>query len=349
VQPILYYVHHQGGGHWRRALAVAENLSRPVVFASSVPPPRALPASGSYVPLPLDYSESDNAGNQNAHGRLHWAPLHQVGLLARHRRLLDAVAEYRPALAVVDVSVEVTVILRTSGVPVTAVRLPGVRDDPAHHLGFGLADDVVMPVPADWGLHTGLPRTHAVGLVAAGSAGPAAENGGRRRAVVLVGTGGSRLDAQQCVRIARDLPDHQVQVLGLSRPARLAALPGNLSFSGRVQDPRDALGAASVAIGNTGLGTVADVITAGRPFVTLPEARPFDEQLLTAQALERHGTVVLRHLPRRGGWAEAVHRAESQSPSPLIADGAKRFAELINSRATCAAPPVIDLTALETA
>ncbi len=355
MQPILYYVHHQGGGHWRRALAMAEKLYRPVVFASSGPPPRALPASATYVPLPLDYSAEQAVGNPDAHGRLHWAPTHEAGLLGRHQKLLDAVAQYRPAMAVVDVSVEVTVLLRVSGVPVTAVRLPGVREDPAHRLGFDLADEVVMPVPADWGLHRGMPRTHAVGLVAAGGSEPVTTNEGRPRAVVLVGTGGSRLDAQQCVRIATDLPDHDVQVLGLTRPSALAVLPGNLTFAGRIRDPRSRIRAASVVIGNTGLGTVADVVTAGRPFVTLPEARPFDEQRVTADALEQRGAVVLRRMPTRGGWAEAVHRAEAQGASPLIADGAQRFAELVESRAASLAPSStdssvsIDLVALETA
>jgi UDP-N-acetylglucosamine--N-acetylmuramyl-(pentapeptide) pyrophosphoryl-undecaprenol N-acetylglucosamine transferase len=329
MRPVLYYVHHQGLGHWRRALAVTANLSRPVIFASSTPPPQPLPATARFRLLPADFPVLAEAG-VSAHGRLHWAPTGHSGLLERHHLLLTEAARHRPAVAVVDVSVEVTVFLRSSGIPVIAVRLPGRRDDAPHDLGFGLADDVVMPVPSAWHLHDGLARTTAVGLV--GAAGPA--DSGRapepRRVLVVVGSGGSRLDRDQCVRIAADLPDHQVRVLGLSG----RNTPVNLTFAGRVTDPRAEFAAASVVIGNAGLGTVSDVVTAGRPFVAVPEDRSFDEQRTTGRALTAHrDAVVLTDLPSAGGWRDAVEQATARGPAALIADGAVRFARLIEARA----------------
>ncbi|GLY30488.1 hypothetical protein [Kineosporia sp. NBRC 101731] len=338
MRPILYYVHHQGLGHWRRALAVAGMLERPVVLASSGPPPGELPATCRHLRLPLDWSDrdyGDGAGN-DAHGQLHWAPLHEDGLLHRHQMLLDAVARYRPLLAVVDVSVEVTVLLRTSGVPVVAVRQPGLRDDPAHALGFALADEVVMPVPQSWGLHTGRPRTRAVGLVSGARRVVAeSDDGGRPRAVVLVGSGGSRLGAKACAQIAAGLPGHDVHVLGLSGPTA-----ANLSFRGRIEDVGTELGAAHVAIGNTGLGTLGDVVAARRPFVALPEERPFGEQEATARALEAAGdAVVLTRMPGPTGWAQAVARATT--PPALVADGAERFARLLEERCRTVDPVAV--------
>ncbi|GLY15183.1 hypothetical protein Kisp01_21980 [Kineosporia sp. NBRC 101677] len=330
MRPILYYVHHQGSGHWRRALAMAEQLPRPVIFASSAQPPRDLPPSCEHVPLPLDFGPVNEG--PDAHGALHWAPTHQPGLLARHRLLLSAAAHHQPVLAVVDVSVEIAVLLRTSGIPVVAVRLPGQRTDPAHNLGFALADQVVMPVPESWGLHTNLPRTHAVGLVTAARRVLKSNNNGRPRAVVVVGTGGSRLDARRCAEIAVDLPDHEVTVLGLDAPAE--AGPANLSFQGRVADAGPAIAEASVVIGNTGLGTVGEVTTAGKPFVTLPEQRAFDEQEATAKALDGVGAAVaLWQLPEPGGWADAVRRAMLLPEQDEPEVGAARFAQLVEAQA----------------
>jgi len=398
VRSVLYYVHHQGLGHWRRALAVTAHLSRPVIFASSAPPPQPLPASARFRLLPNDFPAPAEAG-ADAHGRLHWAPSRHDGLLGRHHLLLAEAARHRPLLAVVDVSVEVTVLLRTSGIPVIAVRQPGRRDDDAHTLGFALADEVVMPVPEEWGLHAGLARTTAVGLVGAGapagvgsaefetagfgsagfgsagfetaefetaefetagfgsaefetaefetagfgsagfgSAGlrSAAAVGApdRPRVLIVVGQGGSRLDAHQCALIAADLPDHPVRVLGLPlRPNRPSG-PGNLTFVGRVNDPRAELAAADVVIGNAGLGTVSDVVGAGRAFVAVPEDRPFEEQHATGRALAAHRqAVVLTDLPAAGGWRTAVAQAIARGPADLTVDGAARFAELIEVRA----------------
>lgn len=328
MRPILYYVHHQGQGHWRRALAVAEQLDRPVVLASSSAPPRRLAPSCRYLPLPLDYSAGQDHTGNDANGQLHWAPPHHDGLLQRHQILLEAAERYRPPLAVVDVSVEVTVLLRTSGIPVVAVRQPGERVDPAHELGFGLADEVIMPVPPEWNLHQGLPRTRAVGFVS-GTHLPSLKtnNGGRLRAVVVVGSGGSRLDSGRCAQIASELPDHDVHVLGLAGRS-----VGNLVYRGQVEDARGDLGEASVVIGNAGLGTVGEVLTAGKPFVVVPEERPFGEQDATAAALEATGAaVVLHHLPEPGGWARAVQKATA--PPPVASDGAQAFAHLLEERA----------------
>ena len=339
MRPILYYVHHQGLGHWRRALAVAAQLSVPVVFASSTPPPRPLSPRGQFVRLPLDHSAAAMP-DPDAQGQLHWAPLHQGGLLERHRLLLAAAARHGPVLAVVDVSVEVTVLLRTSGVPVIAVRLPGEREDPPHRLGFALADQTVMPVPAAWGLHAGLSRTEAVGLVGATRPLPDPRpDRNRRQVLVIVGRGGSRLDETQCTRIATDLPDHQVRVLGLNPPATHSMR--NLTFAGQVDDPRPDLASASVVIGNAGLGTVSDVVTAGRPFVVLPEDRPYGEQAATGQALAATGAaVVLSELPPPGGWKQAVARAQAGGAPHLVADGATRFARLIEEHCAELEPPM---------
>jgi UDP-N-acetylglucosamine--N-acetylmuramyl-(pentapeptide) pyrophosphoryl-undecaprenol N-acetylglucosamine transferase len=335
MRPVLYYVHHHGLGHWRRALAVTAELARPVIFASTAPPPQPLPAGASYLPLPADAPARGAGPVVDANGRLHWAPTGHAGLLRRHQLLLAEAARRHVGLGVVDVSMEVAVLLRTSGIPVVAVRLPGGRTDPAHELGFALAEEVVMPVPPVWGLHTGLARTRAVGLVGASS--PARPRvpvtPGRPRILVVVGAGGSALDAAACARIADELPGYEVRVAGLAAPP-VEGGTGAATFLGRLPDPRAELAAAAVVIGNAGLGTVSDILTARRPFVALPGERPFGEQAATGRALARSGqAVVLTGLPAPGGWSEAVRAAVALGPGDQVVDGAPRFARVIERQA----------------
>lgn len=334
--PVLWYVHHHGVGHWRRALAVVRRMTRDVVLMSSTPPPDRLPDHARYVPLAPDFPAAGVGAvtRAAAGGVLHWAPPHHRGLLARHGAVLAQAIRIQPSLAVVDVSVELTVLLRTSGVPVIAVRLPGERTDPAHQLGFDLADEVLMPVPARWGLHSGLRRTVPVGLVSALAPRPVTPVPPRGPVVVVVGAGGSRLDLDQCARIAADLPDRRVRVLGISPAAARTGLGSNLEFTGRIDDPTAELAAASVVVTNGGLGSLADAVRAGRPLVVLPEDRPFDEQLTSAAALGAGGdAVVLTGLPGPGGWSAAITRAEAAGPPTLNADGARHFADRVEYRA----------------
>ena len=352
--PILWYVHHDGTGHWRRALAVVGQLSRDVVLMSSAQPPGLLPENARFLPLPPDFPASaEPAERADAGGALRWAPPHHRGLLTRNSAILAQAARIQPSLAVVDGSVEVTALLRTSGVPVIAVRLPGDRSDAAHQLGFDLADEVVMPVPARWGLHSGLARTVSVGLVSALPQTPSAEavptDG---PVVVLAGRGNRRLDLAECARIAAEVPERRVRVLGLDRSPELLAHPGlpdqpgptgpagptgwgpNLDFAGRTVDPSAALAAASVVVTNGGLGAIADVVRAGRPLVVLPEDRPFGEQHATAAALATGGgAVVLTEAPAAGGWRTVIETAVAAGPPRLSANGARNFANRVERRA----------------
>lgn len=340
--PILWYVHHDGAGHWRRALAVVRQLSRDVVLMSSAQPPGLLPENARFLPLPPDFpAGSEPTERAEAGGALHWAPPHHRGLLTRNGAILAQAARIQPSLAVVDMSVEVTALLRISGIPVIAVRLPGERTDAAHQLGFDLADEVVMPVPARWGLHSGLARTVSVGLVSTLDPSAATAVPVDGPVVVLPGRGSRRLDLAGCARIAAELPERRVRVLGLDRSPELLAhpdLPGaygpNLDFAGRIVDPAAALAAASVVVTNGGLGALADIVRAGRPVVVLPEDRPFHEQQATAAALEAGGgATLLAEAPAAGGWRTVIENAIAAGPPPFSANGARNFANRVERRA----------------
>lgn len=326
---MLWYVHHHGNGHWRRALAVAEVACTPVVLASSAAPPWTLPANAEFLELPAD-ADADGAGgtvgeaagghgdtDPTAGGALHWAPLGHRGLLQRHALLLRTAAELGVRHAVVDVSVEVTVLLRASGLAVTLVQLPGQRGDRPHQLGRDLATRLVSPTPPGWQLAgDAIP----LGLVSP-LAGPSHVRAARSDAndlngpvVVVAGAGGGGLEKR---------------ALGFLRQA---AAPREVVVAAGGQDMAITLGAASVVVGATGLGTVADVAAVGRPFVALPAERPHGEQQATAEALRlRRLAVVPGSSPDSvEAWRATLETAAELGPLRAAVDGAEHFAALLD-------------------
>ena len=131
---IGYYAHHHGAGHLSRAAAVARCLDEPVTLLSSAAVSKS-PVFVDSVELADDAPGKASYDDITAHGQLHWAPYHHRGLQRRMSQVARWVEFARPSVVVVDVSVEVTNLVRLLGVPVVVVAMPGNRADPAHQWG----------------------------------------------------------------------------------------------------------------------------------------------------------------------------------------------------------------------
>lgn len=295
---IGYYVHHVGRGHLRHATCIASALGSATTGLSSLPRPDGW--AGPWIELERD--DTSSARDPGARGRLHWAPLHDRGLAGRMARIAAWIADAHPAAVVVDVSVEVTVLARLMGVPVVVMALPGDRTDPAHQLGYSLADAILAPWPPglagmDRDLQPWCDRVHHVGGLSrfAGRCPAAPATGTRRRVVVLQGSGGTSVTPDDVAAAAASTPDWDWRRLG----------PGAW-----VEDPWPELSAADVVVTHAGLGALADVATAGRPAVVVPEERPHDEQRATAGALSDAGLAVTsERWPDVGEWPALLARA----------------------------------------
>lgn len=75
--------------------------------------------------------------------------------------LVNAIATLRPRRMVVDVSVEVALLCRLAGVPVTVMAMPGERGDAVHGLGYDIADEIVARGRARCTGRTGWPAMTA--------------------------------------------------------------------------------------------------------------------------------------------------------------------------------------------
>ncbi len=337
---IGYYVHHHGRGHQHRAVTLCASLTEPVTGLSSLPRPASWP--GPWVQLPAD-DDGPDPHDVTAGGALHWAPLHDEGARSRAHVLSSWIAEARPRLLVVDVSVEATVLARLHGVPVVSMVLPGRRGDAAHELGFRLSTELVAAwPPGACGMTPGLAphqlaRIHHLGGVSrlrpADSRAP--RRRGTRRVVLLQGKGdpGTPPPAQR--RLAEQTPQWHWTFLGGDHGTW-------------VDDPAALLADADVVVTHAGQGAVADVAASRVPAVVVPAARPFEEQTSTAAALARGGwpVVVREELPQEG-WPELLEGVAALDGDHWAAwcDGAaaRRFARVVEA---VARPPaaLADLT-----
>lgn len=312
---IGYYVHHHGHGHLHRAISLTGALDEPVVGLSSLPRPAGVDFA-DWLDLapddPLEHPDDPRAG-----GALHWAPLNSAGYGRRMQQLASWIAQARPRLVVVDLSVEVSALVRLLGVPTVVVTLPGDRSDDAHRLAYRLAAAVIAPWPRPVydppHLHPYADKIVFTGAISRFDHEPVHPAPGDRQALLLLGSGGS--DA------AVSGPDPA----GTWRWTTLGGRSGPWS-----DDVWTAVQSADVVVTHAGLNALAEVAAARRPAVVLPQDRPFGEQRATAAALQTAGlATVLPGWPHPHEWPQLLETAAARGESWARwndGQGAARFA-----------------------
>lgn len=323
---IGYYVHHHGHGHRHRAIAIADQLSIPVVGLSSTARPAGW--TGPWLELPSD-ANGPHPKDERASGRLHWVPEHDAGLVERMALISDWLRRERPALVVVDVSVEVALLCRLHGIPVITMVLPGDRSDPAHRLVHDIARRVLGAWPAHAeGMISGLDEANDVTRVGAMSRFDRRDRPTRvatrgRSAALLLGGGGSRVDADAVDRMRASAPDWDWTILGG---------PGEAW----TDDPWPVLCAADVAVTHAGQNALAEVAAARTPAIVFAEDRPYDEQQATVASLRR-GPWPAFTLDSLADVADALDLARGLDGSAWASwndgDGAVRAAAIIELEA----------------
>lgn len=332
IRPIGYYVHHHGDGHRQRALALAGLDPQRFTMLGTGLAGRSGPVRAIDLPddRMLDVGAFDGIdGTWSRPDALHYAPLDHHGVRQRMGLIAQWIAEARPGLMVVDVSVEVAMLARLCATRVAFVRLSGRRDDPAHCEAYRAASLLIAPFAAVLDDMT-LPQwirdktVYCPGIVSE----PQAAAAPRPKTVLVVGgKGGAPQDGARLADAAAATPDHAWRVIG---PATLPErCPDNLVFVGWTDNAQGEIAAAEVVVGAAGDGLVNAVIAQGRPFLCCPEPRPFDEQLQKADALRAAGAAVLiAPWPEPERWPELLDEARGLDRGRLAAlgdpDGAAR-------------------------
>ena len=322
-RPVGYYVHHHGHGHRARAEAVLRHLRAPAVVLTSAPLTEGLARVADVVPLPLDTDVEGGAPPSF----LHYAPIESAGLRERMATIAAWAARARPALLVVDVSVEVALLGRLLGLPVVVVRQHGTRTDLPHRLAYEAAAALLAPYPVgledDTAPDDVRAKTHYAGGFSRFDGRPpvprdASDGDGRPGVLVLSGSGGSARTPEQIAAAARATPDWEWTVLGGGEA--LTSVSENVRWRGWTEDPWPHLSRADVVVAHAGHNAVMEVAAARRPLVCLPEARPFDEQHGKARALERLGAaLVLDRWPKPAAWPRLLADVRRRSTDALAA------------------------------
>ncbi|MEO5901827.1 MAG: glycosyltransferase [Ilumatobacteraceae bacterium] len=325
---IGFYVHHHGAGHLARSQAIIHELVAPTAVFTSLPTCRAMFPLGTHlVELPDDRVVGSTV-EPTAGGGLHWAPTGLAPIKVRSRLLGTWLTGPDAQLLVCDVSVEMAVLGRLCGVPTVVVRSHGDRSDRPHRLALDTAAGLLAPFPAELEdartpAHI-RDRTFYAGLFSRPWPSPISQADARcelgldRDAPVLtivVGAGGSSLEASAVGEIASRLRGWQVVLVGTS--ARPGA-GGGVHTVGWVADVRPWLRAATVVAGHAGANLVAEIALADRPFICVPEERPHDEQYGRARRLEATGAAVVANgWPSAPAWPALVDAAQILGSSRL--------------------------------
>lgn len=322
ARPIGYYVHHHGDGHRQRALAIASNAPERFVLLGTGLAGRAGDIAAIDLPDDRLPDRSGFDGEDDSDTRplsLHYAPLDHNGVRKRVAVIAGWIARERPALMVIDVSVEIAMLARLASVPTVYVRLSGRRDDPAHADAFRGAAAILAPFDAaldDAAEACMRAKTfHAPGLLRPAPDGPPVD---RDTVLVVKGRGGAPADADYWAAVARAVPSRRWRLIG---PATMPGdVPPNLTLADWIDDADRVIASAGIVVGGAGDGLIASVIAYRRPFLCLPEPRPYDEQSRKADRLTASGAAIrIDALPAPADWPALLAAAQRLDPRRLAA------------------------------
>jgi UDP-N-acetylglucosamine:LPS N-acetylglucosamine transferase len=91
---------------------------------------------------------------------------------------------------------------------------------------------------------------------------------------------------------------------------------------GWTNDPLREIAASEIVVGAAGDGLVNAVIAIGRPFICIPEPRPFGEQVQKARSLgEARAAVVVEAWPQVWEWARLLEQVQNIDLTRVVALG----------------------------
>ena len=348
-----YYIHLHGKGHAQRAKAIAQNFSFPVTFIGTGVSQHDWSGVKDYrtLELPPDKLEHvpDLPINQDCQTySFHYAPYYSDSYRRRATIIADWVEKTKPTAVIVDVSAEISQYLRLLGVPVIAVRQHGDRSDYPHLAGYDAAYKLFAPYPEilepnavpSWirekTLYAPGFSRYSHRIIARSDARKQLNIASDLQVVIaLNGKGGNGHSLYKLALAAEASPEWLWLIVG-KIDNNYSDLPNNLNVVGWCKDTFPYLKAADVAIASGGHNTVMEIGTAGIPFICIPEDRPFEEQYIKAQILQKlELCLLLESFPNVRAIATILDRAKTLDVSGwqqiMAVDGAEQAAKAIST------------------
>jgi predicted glycosyltransferase len=290
---VAFYIHHHGAGHFMRSLAIAKALRNTnIVFLGSGLSPFKddIPANIRLIDLPLDVAKDDELARaqESEVDCFHYAPLQVRGVTQRVALVTKFFMENQPVLLIVDVSVEVALLARLCGIPTVVMRQHGERTDLPHILAYQSAELLIAPFSKEMETSKDdnvLGKTFYSGGFSRYEAEHNPVKIYQDQVAIIIGQGGSSIDAESIYFIAKTCPTLYFHVLGDVALSQKEAVT-NVTFHGRIGNVKEVLLRCGLVIGNLGHNTVMEVAALNKPFIGIPEPRPFNEQIDKAKSIQ---------------------------------------------------------------
>lgn len=292
---IAYYAHSHGSGHCNYAQLMAQyHPEKTIVFTDS---DFNFDPDISVVHLDNEHCNGEELDVQvfGTPEYLHYAPIGLSKITRRNQQILSEVIKREVSLMIIDVSVEVAALARVSSIPYVYVKMMGNRDDAAHLNAYEGALFLVAYYPESFEpestpqwirnktLYLGFISKFSLQPPLYVSEVPFIKN--RFTVVVLQGFGGNQIDDSFVQQLSSQLEMAQIFLVG---DIEVNTTMPNVTCVGKVSNTMPYIHGADLLIAACGSNTTAEIITAKKQFLILSEERPYDEQLIFSEALERN-------------------------------------------------------------
>lgn len=147
-----------------------------------------------------------------------------------------------------------------------------------------------------------------------------------RQSILLInGMGGAAFEGEQLYFLAETYPQWNWVVVGKYEAHKQLPTLSNLDIVGYVEDTFPYLRAADIVVGSAGTNTMMEIAAADARYICLPEARPFEEQVSKALALEKlEAAVVSYSFPQLEEWTELIEAAQQLPDDRWVSFKAER-------------------------
>ena len=329
MHKIGYFVNNHGSGHLNRLYCLDRELrSRAIdyklyVFAEHINKIYKLDLAPNtkFVKLPVG-----NWDNKKKHLAYHSLPSNYIEYFSP---IVKCCIDNKIDTFVSDLSVEVGLAVRLHVKKLIYVLLHGARIDITHELIFTEADKLLVPFSGvlQDGYFKEIDRKFGIKY----SGGflkfqyqpqtdlfPVEYCHHRKNILIILGTGGDNFDSDY---INVDPSQYNVVVLGKEHISNITTIP--------FANPYNYLRCADVVVGNAGDSIMHEVAYFNKPYICIPEERPFEEQIIKGDMLEKYNFALLSTW--QSFLSEDLQRLKPQTSKKSLVknDRAKLYADEI--------------------
>lgn len=297
-----FYIHHHGAGHITRVLEIVKTIRKQcscdiaLLGTGLSKYLQDIPNGIKTIDLPPDIpNKEDSYHCLNPVRHLHYSPLNIANLVERNALIVEHLRENPKTICIIDVSCEVTQLVRLCGVPSVVVRQHGNRTDLAHQLAYESAAHIIAPYSQEMSSDVEEGRYAAKTLFSGGfsrfDGHSAVYKEQKDHIALIVGKGGTNLGDRFLRHLQTQLSGrYTLHVIG---DVDGKSLGNNIVFHGHLPDPSAVLDRCTVVLCNAGHNTIMEMASLRKRIVCIPASRPFAEQINKALHLERLGLAVM--------------------------------------------------------